>query len=211
MNPAMVKRFSDLGDPVLLLLAALAMFFYLWIDDDRRRMAGPWALSMGLCIGLVFSSKLLLHLFGRTELSPFRMFSPSGHVAIATTFYGNLGFLLARGRSRQFSAILFAGTSLLIALLAASRMVLRLHSLPEIAIALAIGLAALGPFRAALARRSITIRVGQPIALLSLLAVVRVSHIDGEALVVYFARTVASVADRPVVTTATRASGMGGE
>lgn len=211
MNPGFVKRFTELGDPVLLLLASLAMFFYLWIDDDRRPMAAPWARSVGLCIGLVFCSKLLLHLFGWIELSPFRLFSPSGHVAVATTFYGNVAILLARGRGRGVGIVLLAGASLLIALLAASRMVLRLHSLPEIAIALAIGLAALGPFRLALARYPIIISAGQPIALLSLLAVMRVSHIDGEALIAYFARTVTSMTDRSLVTTAGRPSAMGVE
>ena len=68
------------------------------IDNDRRQMAGAWAQSVGLCIGLIFVSKLVLHVYGRAELGPFRLFSPSGHVAIATSFYGNLAILLARGR-----------------------------------------------------------------------------------------------------------------
>jgi len=151
MSPGLVKRFTELGDPTLLLLAALAMFFYLWIDDDRRQMAGAWAQSVGLCIGLIFVSKLVLHVYGQAELGPFRLFSPSGHVAIATSFYGNLAILLARGRSRRFGIALFAGAALLIVLLAASRLVLRLHSLPEIAIALTIGLVALRPFYLSLA------------------------------------------------------------
>ena len=96
------------------------MFFYLWIDDDRRQLAGAWAQSVGLCIGLIFVSKLVLHVYGRAELGPSRLFSPSGHVAIATSFYGNLAILLARGRSRSFGIVLFAGAALLIVLLAAS-------------------------------------------------------------------------------------------
>ena len=59
MSPGLVKRFTEFGDPTLLLLAALAMFFYLWIDNDRRQMAGAWAQSVGLCIGLIFVSKLV--------------------------------------------------------------------------------------------------------------------------------------------------------
>ena len=86
MSPGLVKRFTELGDPTLLLLAALAMFFYLWIDDDRRQTAGPWAQSVGLCIGLIFVSKLVLHVYGRAEPGPSRLFSPSGHVAMATCF-----------------------------------------------------------------------------------------------------------------------------
>jgi len=208
MDPGLVKRFTELGDPTLLLLAALAMFFYLWIDNDRRQMAGAWAQSVGFCIGLIFVSKLVLHVYGRAELGPFRLFSPSGHVAMATTFYGNLAILLATGRSRSSGIALFAGAALLVVLLAASRMVLRLHSLPEIAFALTIGLAALGPFYLALARHPIIIRAGQPIALLVLLAVVRASHIDGEALVAHLARNVSATTDRSIATTPARTLGM---
>ena len=208
MNPGLVKRFTELGDPTLLLLAALAMFFYLWIDDDRRQVAGAWAQSVGLCIGLIFVSKLVLHVYGRAELGPSRLFSPSGHVAIATSFYGNLAILLARGRSRSFGIPLFAGATLLIVLLAASRMVLRLHSLPEIAIALTIGLVALRPFYLSLARHPIIISAGQPIALLVLLAVVRAAHIDGESLIGHLAQNVSATTNRSIATTSARTLGM---
>jgi hypothetical protein len=208
MNSGLVKRFTELGDPTLLLLAALAMFFYLWIDDDRRQVAGAWAQSVGLCIGLIFVSKLVLHVCGRAELGPSRLFSPSGHVAIATSFYGNLAILLARGRSRSFGIALFAGATLLIVLLAASRMVLRLHSLPEIAIALTIGLVALRPFYLSLARHPIIISAGQPIALLVLLAVVRAAHIDGEALIGHLAQNVSATTNQSIATTSARTLGM---
>jgi hypothetical protein len=208
MSSGLVKRFTELGDPTLLLLAALAMFFYLWIDNDRRQMAGAWAQSVGLCIGLLFVSKLVLHVYGRAELGPFRLFSPSGHVAIATSFYGNLAILLATGRSRRFGIALFAGAALLIVLLAASRMVLRLHSLPEIAIALTIGLVALRPFYLSLARHPIIISAGQPIALLVLLAVVRAAHIDGEALIARLAQDVLATTNRSIAATSARILGM---
>jgi PAP2 superfamily len=208
MSPGLIKRFTEFGDPTLLLLAALAMFFYLWIDNDRRQMAGAWAQSVGLCIGLIFVSKLVLHVYGRAELGPSRLFSPSGHGAIATSFYGNLAILLARGRSRRFGIALFAGAALLIVLLAASRMVLRLHSLPEIAIALTIGLVALRPFYLALARHPIIISAGQPIALLVLLAVVRAVHIDGEALIGHLAQNVPATTNRSIAPTSARTLGM---
>jgi membrane-associated phospholipid phosphatase len=199
MDLGLVKRFTVLGDPMLLLLAALGMFFYLWIDDARRNMARSWAQSIGLCIGLVLVSKLFLHVSGRPELGPFRLFSPSGHVAIATTFYGNIAILLARGRGRSVRNALLTGAVLLIALLAASRMVLQLHSLLEIAFALAIGLGALGPFYFTLAGHPGTITAGQPIALLVLLAVARFSHIDGEALVARLAGNAATTTNRSTV------------
>ena len=208
MSPGLVKRFTELGDPTLLLLAALAMFFYLWIDNDRRQMAGAWAQSVGLCIGLIFVSKLVLHVYGRAEFGPSRLFSPSGHVAIATSFYGNLAILLARGHSRIFGIALFAGAALLIVLLAASRVVLRLHSLPEIAIALTIGLVALRPFYLSLARHPIIISAGQPIALLVLLAVVRAVHIDGEALIGHLAQNVPATTTRSIAPTSARTLGM---
>jgi len=75
-------------------------------------------------------------------------------------------------------------------------------------VTLSIGLAALGPFYLALARHPIIIRAGQPIALLVLLAVVRASHIDGEALVAHLARNVSATTDRSIATTPARTLGM---
>jgi hypothetical protein len=87
-------------------------------------------------------------------------------------------------------------------------MVLRLHSLPEIAIALTIGLVALRPFYLSLARRPIIISAGQPIALLVLLAVVRAAHIDGEALIGHLTQTIPATTNRSIATTSARTLGM---
>jgi hypothetical protein len=203
-----VKRFTDLGDPTLLLLGGLAMFFYLWIDDGRRAVAGAWATSLGLCIALTIASKLLFYLHGWSQHGPLRLYSPSGHVAIATAFYGNCAMLLATGHGKTFSLAVFGGTAVLIAFLAVSRMLLGLHSAPEIAVALAIGLASLSPFHLSLATRPIVLRAGQPIALLVLIGVVRVSNVDGEALVAHLARNIASMGAESPIASAARTLGI---
>ena len=48
----LLKRLTDLGDPTLLLLGGLGVFFYLWSDDERRALARSWAVAFGLCVFL---------------------------------------------------------------------------------------------------------------------------------------------------------------
>jgi membrane-associated phospholipid phosphatase len=210
MRQDLVKRFTELGDPTFLVLGALAVFFYLWVDDDRRAVARPWTICLGLCIALTVVGKLVLHLHGWKELGPWRFYSPSGHVAIATAFYGSCAMLLRKGRGTAFGVAVLGAVVVLIALLAASRMVLGLHSAPEIAAALAIGLVSLWPFQQALAERPVVIEAGQLIALLLLIGVVRVTHVDGEALVAYVAHTIDSLAAKHAIALSTGTSGSAG-
>jgi hypothetical protein len=129
-------------------------------------------------------------------------------VAIATAFYGNCAMLLAMGHGRTFGLAVFGGTAVLIAFLAVSRMLLGLHSVPEIAVALVIGLASLSPFHLSLATRPIVLRAGQPIALLVLIGVVRISNVDGEALVAHLARDIASMGAESPIASAARTLGI---
>ncbi len=116
--------------------------------------------------------------------------------------------LLATGHGKTFSLAVFGGTAVLIAFLAVSRMLLGLHSAPEIAVALVIGLVSLSPFHLSLATRPIVVRAGQPIALLVLIGVVRVSNVDGEALVAHLARNIASMGAESPIAGAARTLGI---
>ena len=47
MRQNLLVKFTDLGDPTLLLLGGLGLFFYLWTDDERRVLARSWAVALG--------------------------------------------------------------------------------------------------------------------------------------------------------------------
>src|SRR5260370_39253151 len=99
MHQDLLKRLTALGDPTLLLLGGLAVFFYLWSDDQRRALARSWAVAFGLCVVLTIASKFAFLLIGGNQANSFALRSPSGHVAIATGFYGCGALMVADVRS----------------------------------------------------------------------------------------------------------------
>lgn len=186
MPQDLLKKFTALGDPTLLLLAALGLFFYLWSSDARRDLSRGWAVAFGLCVCLTIISKFIFYLFGWNEANTFRLLSPSGHVAIGTGFYGCCAMMLAIGRSQVASVLICVGTATLLGMLAASRIMLGLHTMPEIAVAFAIGVVSLVVFRFHLNnRRPIVLNAGQVICLLLLIDVAHYARVDGEALIAH--------------------------
>jgi membrane-associated phospholipid phosphatase len=183
MRQDLLKRFTDFGDPTLLLLGGLGVFFYLWSDDERRVLAGSWALAFGLCVFLTIASKVAF-LIGGTQPRSFGLRSPSGHVAIGTGFYGCCALMLAAGRSQAARVLICVGTVMLVGMLAASRIMLGLHTVPEIVVAFVIGAFCLVVFGVHLSGgQPIMLNAGQVIALLLLIGVAHSSHVDGESLI----------------------------
>jgi hypothetical protein len=180
-------KLTNLGDPMMLLLGGLGVFFYLWSADERRNLARSWALAFGLCVLLTILSKLVFHLIRWNEANSLRLLSPSGHVAIGTGFYGCCAIMLAAGRSRAASVLICLGTVLLLGILAASRFMLGLHSVPELVVAFAIGGASLAVFtRHPGNGRPIALNAGHVISFLFLIFFTHlVPRVDGEAVIVH--------------------------
>jgi membrane-associated phospholipid phosphatase len=184
MHQDLLKWVTGLGDPALLLLGGFAVFFYLWTDDDRRVLARGWAVAFCLCVFLTVASKFAFHFFGEGQRSSFYVQSPSGHVAIATGFYGCCALLLAAGRRRAARVLVCVGTAMLVGMLAVSRIMLGLHTVPEIATGFAIGALCLAVFRISMrGAQRIAISTSQLSALLLLIGVTHYSHVDGEPLI----------------------------
>jgi len=191
MRQDLLKRLTDLGDPTLLLLGGLGVFFYLWSDDARRALARSWAVAFGLCVLLTVTSKFAFYLIGGKEANSFALRSPSGHVAIATGFYGCCALMLAAGRGQAERMLICVGTVMLVGILAASRIMLGLHTVPEIAVGFAIGAFSLVVFGIHLSgKQPIMLNAGQVIALLLLIGVAHSSHVDGETLIRHLVRKI---------------------
>jgi PAP2 superfamily len=189
MRQDLLKRLTDLGDPTLLLLGGLGVFFYLWSDDERRALARSWAVAFGLCVFLTIISKFAFYLGNQRISSALR--SPSGHVAIATGFYGCCALMLAAGRGQTLRVLICVGTVMLVGMLAASRLMLGLHTVPEIAVGFAIGAFSLVVFGIHLSgEQPIMLNAGQVIALLLLIGVAHSSHVDGETLIWHLVRKI---------------------
>lgn len=178
-------RLGKLGDPILLLLGGLGVFFYLWSADERRALAHSWAVAFGLCVLLTVVSKFVFHSIRWNEASSLRLLSPSGHVAIGTGFYGCCAIMLTARRSRTVRVLVCIGTALLLGMLAASRVLLGGHTVPEVMVAFAIGGASLVVFtHEPDTGQPIRLNARQLISLLFLIFVTYYTpHIDGEALI----------------------------
>jgi len=131
---------TDFGDAAVLLPLAAAMLA--WLLFGASRAAGWWAVSVGFCIGLTGVLKILF--FGCPPASD--MHSPSGHTAFSVLVYGALALVTAmqsRGSRRLLAVGAGAG---LILTIAASRLLLDAHSLPEVGLGMVIGTASLALF-----------------------------------------------------------------
>lgn len=193
MTPQELLRiFTDLGDPMLLMLGGLGLFLHLWTNEKQLALAASWAMAFGLCVLLTIASKLALHLVAGSEQTSVVLRSPSGHAAIATGFYGCFALMLATGRSQAVRVHLCVGTAMLVGMLAASRLMLGLHTVPEVAVGLAIGVLSVVVFSVRMnGVRPVVLNVGQLAALLILIGVAHSSRIDGEALIRQLAQQIA--------------------
>jgi hypothetical protein len=182
MNQDLLRQFTELGDPTLLLLGGFGTFF-LWTGDRRRVLARSWTVALGLSVLLTVASKFAFYFVGEGQRNPFSLRSPSGHVAMATGFYGRCALLLSAGRFRAARVLIYVGTTTLVGMLAASRIMLGWHTVPEIAAGFAIGAFCLAIFHIHLgSARRIVVNARQLTTLLLLIAGAHYSHVDGEPL-----------------------------
>ena len=141
----MMQAVSALGDTALLAPASAMMVLYLaaW----RR-----WRLSLAFGAALAFTgvataaAKLLFRACGPSF--DVGVTSPSGHASFAIAFYGALTLLLAASAPPWRRAFVIAGAAALLSAIAASRVLLGVHSVAEVVLGSLIGVAGLGIFAA---------------------------------------------------------------
>ncbi len=191
MVEAFFARLTHLGDPLLLLLCGFGVFFYLWSANDRHELARSWAVAFGICLLLTVAGKFVLHLLRWNEGTALRLLSPSGHVAIGTGFYGICAMIIASQHGWAARVLVWTGTALLLGLIAASRLALGLHTVPEIVLAFAIGGASLAVFAVHSRNlRPIRFSSGHLVALIVLIGVAyAMPRVSGEALVLRIVRS----------------------
>jgi undecaprenyl-diphosphatase len=130
------------GDAVILLPASAALAGYLLLRGERRT-ALAWIVALGTGLALLVASKLFL--MSCTGV-PSRYDSPSGHTGFAAIFYGGAALIVSAGRPLWQQRLVLAGSALLVLAIGASRIRLGAHTYPEVAIGLAIGVAAFALF-----------------------------------------------------------------
>lgn len=129
---------TSLGDPSFVLAASGALVAALLAVGDRRT-----ALALGLAVAASAAVTAAAKI-GFMSAGVAAVHSPSGHAASATTFFLCLGAIAAARRPAQAAVILCAAFA---AAVAASRVMLGVHSLGEAVIGVGIGLGAFVLFR----------------------------------------------------------------
>lgn len=128
-----MRYLTDFADQAVILPLVLATAFALAVQGWRRG-ALIWLIVVAATFAATLALKLVFlscsPLFG-----PIDVHSPSGHVAAATVVAGGLAAMLSRRRVSILPAAMLAAI-----VVGVSRLVLGLHSLPEVVIGALIGL-----------------------------------------------------------------------
>lgn len=149
---------TDFGDQAVTLplaaCAGLALALCGW-----RRGALAWAVAAGLCWAAMLALKLGFEACGPAP-APGVLANPSGHTASATFVYAGLAALVAGRRSGLAAA---AATAVVIG---ASRVVLGVHSLPDVVTGGIVGMASVWALDALAGPRPTRVSIGWPAAAL---------------------------------------------
>jgi membrane-associated phospholipid phosphatase len=142
---------TDCGDAAVTLPLALLVLVFLLVARERR-LALHWSLTVIGCAAAIGALKLL---FGActSRLAGLDIVSPSGHTAMSTAIYGSLALLIAGSLRRQVRPLVLAAAVLLIAAIGVSRVMLQMHDAAEVAMGLAVGVAAVAFFGGATRRQ----------------------------------------------------------
>ena len=127
---------TDFGDSAVLLPLAAAMLLWLL---RAPRAAAWWVAAVGFCIGLTAVLKIFFF-----RCPPIHnLHSPSGHTSLSILIYGALALVIVVDGGNLRRVVMVGGGAGLIFAIAASRLLLDMHTMPEIALGLVIGVVGL--------------------------------------------------------------------
>ena len=129
---------TDFGDSAVLLPLAAAMLLWLLLLRAPRAAAW-WVAAVGFCIGLTAVLKIFFF-----RCPPIHnLHSPSGHTSLSILIYGALALVIVVDGGNLRRVVMVGGGAGLIFAIAASRLLLDMHTMPEIALGLVIGVVGL--------------------------------------------------------------------
>jgi membrane-associated phospholipid phosphatase len=139
---------TDFGDAAVLLPLAVAIL--VWLRLGASRLAWAWTITIVLSVALTAVLKIFFYACPPAA----DVHSPSGHTALSILVYGTLALTTAVqwGGWRRLLAIAIGSSVIL--MIAASRLLLHAHSVPEVGLGFVIGSAFLAFFARNLRRYS---------------------------------------------------------
>jgi undecaprenyl-diphosphatase len=174
---------TELGDAAVTLpLIATVLGWLLWTRS--RRAAAYWLAAVAFGAGLTLALKAGFHLPRPMPIYEglSRFSFPSGHAAMNVVIYGFLGVLIGRGVSPRARLTLASIASLLVFLIALSRLYLGAHWLSDVLGGLAFGTAWVALLAIAYLRRSVVVAPTRGLAAVALatLIVAGVWHVSAQ-------------------------------
>jgi membrane-associated phospholipid phosphatase len=146
---ALIVSLTHLGDvAVLIPLATIILIWLVLISHFRS--AAWWVISVVLCLTVTSVLKLFFY-----QCPPIpQLHSPSGHTSLSMLVYGAITLVTAAETKGLPQNIIFCGGVSLILAIAASRLYLSQHSLPEVGLGFVIGATSLVVFSQSYRRRA---------------------------------------------------------
>jgi membrane-associated phospholipid phosphatase len=138
---AWLVALTEFGDIAVLMPLATVMLVWLLLIRSPRDAAW-WAIAVAFCAG---STAVLKVFYYGCPPTP-ALHSPSGHTSFSTLVYGSLTLVTATEGRRWRRMITIGGGVCFILAIAVSRLLLYIHTLPEVGLGLVIGAAALTIF-----------------------------------------------------------------
>ncbi len=179
---------TGFGDATLLLPASAVLFAaFLW--QGSRRGAALWGSSLALCVVLTLLGKIAFRVCDAWP-ALMNIRSPSGHTSLSMTFYLCCAVAVSAHERPPVRTAVTAAGALLVAAIAASRILLGLHTSAEVLAGLLIGAVSVAWFAAHYLDYRIPTLRWQPLlaATLVMLALAQLMHLDFEHWIVRLAQ-----------------------
>lgn len=140
---------TNVGDSGVLLPVALVSAAVLWFFHSRRL---AWLLLRSVLFAALAIAVLKLWFLSCGAHWFLFISSPSGHACMSAVVYGVLASLLARAQPARVQWVLYGSALLIVTAVAATRVALGVHTLPEVLIGTLVGALAYAWFAVSYAR-----------------------------------------------------------
>jgi membrane-associated phospholipid phosphatase len=135
---ALIEAITDCGDLAILLPVAGVLTVWAALIG-KTGILKWWLVAVAICIG--GTAILKIYFFACPPLSD--LHSPSGHTSLSTLVYGTLTLAVARTIQDWRRWLVVIAGAIFIVAIAASRIVVQAHSIPEVLLGSVLGLVSL--------------------------------------------------------------------
>ena len=133
-----LKALTKFGDIAVLVPLAAVMLLWLLLMNSRGG-AACWTIAVALCAGL--TAILKIYFYGCPPTPD--LHSPSGHTSFSTLVYGSVALVTATESAGLRRIITISAGAGFILAIGVSRLLLYVHSAPEVGLGLVIGISSL--------------------------------------------------------------------